>query len=208
MYARANLARRMAAAAAPRRMLSDASHAPPKKLFGLTARYANAAYTAASKAGNLPTVGVEMESIAAVLQKNAAFAATLSNPTVGREAKVAYLDGILGTKYSPITKNLLLTMASNARLDELEKVAADFGELMKAKGGVVDATVTSAVALTAAQSKAIQKALEGTLAAGQTISLITEVDPKLLGGLQVQVGDKYMDLSVSSKIASIKRGLL
>mmetsp|Transcript_30402 Transcript_30402/g.97007 ORF Transcript_30402/g.97007 Transcript_30402/m.97007 type:complete len:100 (-) Transcript_30402:25-324(-) len=99
-------------------------------------------------------------------------------------------------------------MASNARLDELEKVAADFGELMKAKGGVVDATVTSAVALTAAQSKAIQKALEGTLAAGQTISLITEVDPKLLGGLQVQVGDKYMDLSVSSKIASIKRGLL
>lgn len=198
--------RRMATA--PARMLSDAAHAPPLKLFGVHARYANAAYTAASKEGKLDVVDTEMAAVANVLSKNASFAAYLGNPTVAREDKVAYLDGVLGDRISSVTKNLLLTMASNARLEDLDKVADSFSQLMKAKKGVVDAIITSAADLSSAQSKAIQKALEGTLQKGQTISLDVKVDPKLLGGIQVQIGDKYMDLSVASKIDKVRRSLL
>ena len=71
---------------------------------------------------------------------------------------------------------------------------------MQASRGEVQAVVTSAEDLSAAQLKTLKKSFAGFLQKGETLILETRVDPSILGGLTVQIGDRFMDLSIQSKI--------
>jgi F-type H+-transporting ATPase subunit O len=99
----------------------------------------------------------------------------------------------------------MLTLAGNARLAEAPKIADTYSQLMKAKRGEVEATITSADPLTKAQVNAIEAAMKNQVGAGKSVVLSAQVDPSILGGLQVQIGDQFLDLSVGSKIDSISR---
>jgi F-type H+-transporting ATPase subunit O len=184
----------------------DAAHQPLVKLFGIHARYANATYTAASKQGALEKVEAELAAVAATADSNAAFKNFLSDPTQSRPAKVAICKDLFGGKMSDITCNLFETLAGNARLAETGKVVGAFNDLMKAKRGEVDAVVTSAEPLSKAAADAVTAALKNK-AAGKTVKLTMNVDPAILGGLQVQIGDQFVDLSVNSRIDTVGRSI-
>jgi F-type H+-transporting ATPase subunit O len=99
----------------------------------------------------------------------------------------------------------MMTLAGNARLSEAPKIADTYSKLMKAKRGEIEATITSADPLTKAQISAIEAAMKTQVGANKSVILSTLVDPTILGGLQVQIGDQFLDLSVGSKIDSISR---
>mmetsp|Transcript_31536 Transcript_31536/g.52066 ORF Transcript_31536/g.52066 Transcript_31536/m.52066 type:complete len:209 (+) Transcript_31536:104-730(+) len=187
------------------RSFSDASHRPLVDLHGLHARYANATYVAASKAGTLDAVESELLALQQTAKSNETFANFLENPLIGRNDKVAQVTALLGKKTTLTTLNLMTTLAGNARLNELDKIATTYTKLMKAKRGQVEATIISAEPLTKAQTDAVQKAMKSQAGASGEIMLTTKVDPNILGGLQVQIGDQFLDLSVSSKIDAISR---
>ncbi|CAN0043402.1 unnamed protein product [Discosporangium mesarthrocarpum] len=193
-------------AAAETPCVHPVEHAPPIKLFGIHARYANATYSAASKAGKLDDVQRDLLAFEEVMKKNASFAAFLGNPTVSRGEKVGMVEHLFDAKSKTcdITKNLLMAMAGNARLDEAPKVIDAYTKMLKAKRGEIDAVVTTAEPLSPAQEKSLATALKTQVGAGKTVSLTTEVNPALVGGLTVQIGDKFLDLSIASKITSIK----
>jgi len=106
---------------------------------------------------------------------------------------------------SPVTRNLLVTMAGNARLGELPKVATTFTQLMKARRGQVDAKIISAEPLSESQLKEVEKAMESQVPAGKSVVIEAVTDPSIVGGLQVQIGDQFLDLSVRSRIEDISR---
>jgi len=188
---------------AVRRTLSTkASHKPVITIHGLHARYANATYIAASKASKLDQVEAELKGLAAGAIKSPAFANLLNNPLISRTDKVAAVSS-LDDKLNHITRNLLVTMAGNARLSELPKVVSTFEQLMKAKRGEVDAKIISAEALSAAQQKSVQAAMQSQVSKGKKVVIESVVDPSIVGGLQVQIGDQFLDLSVKSRIEEI-----
>ena len=204
------VARTLAPRLAPARrgLAAEAAAEPPVKLFGIHARYASAAYVSAAKGGKTAQVEGELNALAATLAKDQALAGFVKNPTIPRAEKVAAVEKLFdGSKASSITVNTLTTLAANARLGEVDKVIEAYATLMKAERKEVDAVITSATELTAAQTKKISKALEPHLGAGESVTLTTVVDPALLGGLTVQIGDKYLDLSAATKIAAITRSL-
>jgi len=96
-------------------------------------------------------------------------------------------------------------MAGNAKLSDLPKVAEVYGSLMKAKRGEVDATITSADELTKAETNAIAAAIKATSQGASNVVISTQVDPSIIGGIQVQIGDQFLDLSVKSKIEEVAR---
>mmetsp|Transcript_14752 Transcript_14752/g.16898 ORF Transcript_14752/g.16898 Transcript_14752/m.16898 type:complete len:207 (+) Transcript_14752:73-693(+) len=196
---------RQTARRATARMFSDTSHKPMIDIYGIPARYANATYVAASKAGILEQVENELLALQQTAQTNAAFAGLLENPLISRANKVSKMTELLSEKASTTTLNLMTTLAGNARLNELDKIVSTFSELMKAKRGIVEATITSAESLTKAQTDAIQKAMKAQVGEGKQVMLTSKVDPSIIGGLQVQIGDKFLDLSVASKINVISR---
>ena len=183
---------------------SDAAqHRPVIQLNGLAAKYANATYVVASQAGQLDKIETELQSLGKSAAASAKFADFLFNPLIGRDVKtnaVASMDQL-----STITRNLLLTMAGNARLAELPKVISTFTQLMKAKRGQVDAKIISAEPLSAAMMKEVQTAMQNQVAAGQTVIIEQVTDPSIVGGLQVQIGDQFLDLSIKSRIDDIAR---
>ena len=205
----AALAARRAAQKAVRAMATDASaaqHQPKIAIYGTAARYANATYVAASKAGTLETVEGELAGLSKAASESPAFAGFLDNPLISREDKAAQIQGILAEKsVSPITTNLCATMAGNARLSELPKVADVYAKLMKAKRGEVDAIITSADELTARETNAIAAAIKATSTGASEVVISSKVDPSIIGGIQVQIGDQFLDLSIKSKIEEISR---
>lgn len=181
----------------------DATHRPTVHLNGLAARYANATYVAASKAGILEKVEDELNGLAASANSSPKFAQFLENPLISRDAKTKAVQSL--DKISPTTRKLLETMAGNARLSELPKVASTFLQLMKAKRGEVDAKIISAEPLDPAMLKTVQAALKSQVPAGKSVIVEAVTDPSIVGGLQVQIGDQFLDLSIKSKIDEIAK---
>jgi len=189
-----------------RGMATDTAHSPPIVVHGLHARYANATYTAASKAGILPKVEEELAAIKMTASKSPAFQSFLDNPLISRNNKEKGLQDMLGGgKVSDVTLNLMTTLAGNARLPLTSKIIDTYSELMKAKRGEVEATIISADPLTKAQLDTVALAMKSQVGAEKKVVLSTKVDPSILGGLQVQIGDKFLDLSVGSRIDTISR---
>merc|ERR1719223_229401 len=185
------------------RSFSDASHKPVIQMYGIHARYANATYIAASKAGLLDKVEGELAGLAKSAEESPAFSTFLENPLIPRDEKSSQIEDMLKSKVSPITLNLCTTLAGNAKLNDLPKVADTYAKLMKAKRGQVDAVIISADPLTPSKSKQIAAAIKATTADAKDVVISSEVDPSIIGGIQVQIGDQFLDLSVKSRIDEI-----
>jgi len=186
-------------------MATDVAHRPPLDLHGLHARYANATYVAASKGSMLDTVENELAGIKLTASKSPAFREFLENPLISRDNKEKMVADMFTGKVSNVTLNLMMTLAGNARLSEAPKIADTYSKLMKANRGEVEATIISADPLTKSQVSAIEAAMKNQVGSDKSVILSAQVDPSILGGLQVQIGDQFLDLSVGSKIDSISR---
>lgn len=195
-----------ARSAAVRSFATEASHKPVISLHGLAARYANATYVAASKVSKLDKVESELNGLRKAASESPAFASFLENPMIPRDKKSAQIADLLKSKsVSDITVNLCTTLAGNARLSELPKVASTFGQLMKAKRGEVDATIISAEALSKAQTDQIAAAIKSSSKGAKEVVISSKVDPAIIGGIQVQIGDQFLDLSIRSRIEELSR---
>ena len=115
------------------------------------------------------------------------------------------VEGMLTGKTSQVTLNLMTTLAGNARLNSIVGITDSYIQLMKAKRGEVEATIISAEPLNKTQTAAVQEAMKSQFPSGAKVVLKTEVNPSILGGLQIQIGDKFLDLSVGNQIDSIGR---
>merc|ERR1711937_1048557 len=98
--------------------------------------------------------------------------------------------------------NLFEVMAENNRMNLVSEVAEVYARIIQADAGTVPCSVESAIPLTASQQADVADALQGMLEPGQ---ISTSVNPDLMGGMIVNIGDKYtdmkyIDMSVASKV--------
>jgi F-type H+-transporting ATPase subunit O len=105
-----------------------------------------------------------------------------------------------GQKYTSLTVNTFAALAENGRLNKVNGVLSSFSKIMSAHRGEVMCTVTSAKPLEQGHLKELKGALEAFLQKGETLQLETKVDPGLIGGMVVTIGDKYIDMSMATKI--------
>eukprot|EP00949_MAST-11_sp_MAST-11-sp1_P002955 g2955.t1 len=197
--ARATALRSFSAAKKNKKATGDVQ--APKQLYGVTGRYSMALYVAAAKAGTLDKVESDLSNFVSHVESNPTFAAFLKNPTIPRTAKKADIEAICGKgKFSPTSVALFGTLAENGRLGDVAAVSESFGDLMRAHRGEVAAVVTSADELTAKQRKQLEASFSSFVKSGETLKASYKVDSQLMGGLTVQIGDKFMDLSSATKI--------
>lgn len=173
----------------------------PVQVYGLTGSYASALYSAASKEKSLDSVEKDLKSVKQLWEKDTKFRDFFADPTENaNRKKTAFQSVVKKNSYSKVTQNLFDTMADNGRLSKLTDVINLYLELMSAHRGEVICKVTTAKALDANTDKELKGILEGFLQQGQKLYLQTEVDPSLVGGMTVTIGDKFIDMSLKSKI--------
>jgi F-type H+-transporting ATPase subunit O len=174
---------------------------PPVQVFGLQGRYASALYSAAVKEKKLDTVEKELVDLQKLFKTDKVLDEFLRNPTIPRGLKVDAVTGVMGKKkVSELTKNFFLAVADNGRLAKVDGFIDAFRTIMAAVRGEVICEIVTAKPLDAAQQKDVEATLKSFLKAGQVIKLKSEVDPAIVGGMIVTVGDKYIDMSISTKL--------
>ena len=102
-------------------------------------------------------------------------------------------------------KNLLRTVIENGRLAALPAIAAQYQALVSARSGVSEATVYSAFAIEPAQLGEVVASLEKRF--GRKLNASVVVDPALIGGIRVVVGDEVLDTSVQARLEQMKMAL-
>ncbi|KAF2762172.1 ATP synthase subunit 5 [Pseudovirgaria hyperparasitica] len=183
---------------------------PPVQLFGVDGTYASAAYTAAVKTSALDSTAKALENLSNVFKKDAKLAQILAAPTLTVSDKkqiIAELQKHVGQDKENVVKNLLNTLAENNRLGVLEGVCDKFGSLMGAARGEIEMTITSAAPLDTKQVRQLETAVSKSqyVGQGQKLKVVPKVDPEIRGGLIVEIGDRTIDLSVSSKMAKMNK---
>ncbi|KAL2116875.1 hypothetical protein VTJ04DRAFT_9043 [Mycothermus thermophilus] len=211
---------RSARAAAPQRPLltqvrtfaapaADQKVKPPVSLFGLDGTYATALYTAAVKTSSLEPTAKGLAALGNLLEKDAKLVSILQTPTLSpadKSAIVAELHKSSGASVDTV-KNFLATLAENNRLNLLPGVCAKFAELMSAARGEVELIVTSAQPLDNKTLNRLESAVAKSpyVGSGKKLKVKNQVNPDIVGGLIVEVGDRTIDLSVSSKLAKLNK---
>ena len=176
------------------------------KLFGTAARYASALYTASAKKSALAAVETELKQIIALAHADKKFKQFMEGPTMARKKKLAGLEEFCkGGKFTETTSNFVKVVGENGRLNELEKIAECFEELCMASRGEVKAVVTTAEPLDAQTLAEVTDALKGHVPANAKVIVSTKVDPRIVGGMTVGIGEKYLDLSLLSRIQKIEQ---
>ena len=128
-----------------------------------------------------------------------------SDPKVSDEQVFGVVTGIAGTDLSPKLRNLLSTVIDNGRLSVLPEIASQFRALVNDRGGVADAQVVSAFPLDATQQADLARVLEKRF--GRQLKVAVTVDPTLIGGVRVTVGDEVLDTSVVARLEQMRAAL-
>ncbi|OBT74893.1 ATP synthase F1, delta subunit [Pseudogymnoascus sp. 05NY08] len=211
---RVTIARRAAAQPAIRSYATPASSAdtkPPVALYGLDGTYASALYTAAVKTQSLETVAKALSALQEVYVKDPKLSNIMQAPTLTSEDKSAIIAELQkhtgGQDKADTVKNFLNTLAENNRLALLEGVCNKFGELMGAARGEIELTVTSATPLDNKTLTRLESAVAKSQYVGQgkKLKVTNKVNSDILGGLVVEIGDRTIDLSVSSRISKMNK---
>jgi len=180
----------------------------PIQLFGVHGRYATALYISATRNNVLAKVDNEVNAFSDIISKNESFSNYLSNPTVSRTEKTTKLNALLDEKtFSTVTRHFFLTLAANGKLGYTDKILGNFGELMRATKGQVIATIVSAEALNKKTLGTVQSAVLAIVGKGAQVDFKTRVNEGIMGGLQVQIGDKFLDLSLASRLNQVSAEL-
>jgi F-type H+-transporting ATPase subunit delta len=167
-------------------------------------RYAEAGFEVATRDGSVERWRAELDASATRLGDELAMT-TLANPAIPIDQRTAAVGALLEDTASQPVQNLIRLLLRRGRIEALPRVAAEFRRLDDRRQGVTHAIVTSAAPLTADETRAITQRLEQST--GDRIELDATVDPDLLGGLVVRVGDRLIDGSVRGRLERLRNQL-
>jgi len=170
---------------------------------GLAARYASALYELADSQSAIDAVAGDLGKLKSMIDGSDDFRRFIKSPVVSRIDQSKGIAAIAGhAKLTDLTQKFLGLVAKNRRLFALPGMIAGFLEILASRRGLATAEVTSAAPLSDAQVSAIAAALKST--AGTSVSVVTKLDPSILGGLIVRVGSRMVDSSLKSKLQRLK----
>ena len=170
-------------------------------------QYANALADIALEQGASEPAAKQLESFAAAYEESAELRTFLASPAVSMEAKHEVLEKIakrLGA--SKIIRNFLFVIADHRRTQLIPEIVATFQQVLRQRQGVAEAEISSAVELTSAQKKELAATL-----ARVTLKKIEpkySLDPALLGGAVVRIGDTIYDGSLRSRLNEMRARLV
>ena len=164
-------------------------------------RYAKATLDLAKERGCADKVNEDMKLIQSTIEENHDLRIMLKSPIIKQNQKKAVLTKIFEKKVNETTMSLLNLLVRNRRLEILLLVAKEYIVIYDFLQGVEVALVTSAVPLTKELEMDILKRVQESI--DNKVSLINVVDPSIIGGFVLRVGDKQYDSSVSYRLKDL-----
>jgi F-type H+-transporting ATPase subunit delta len=167
-------------------------------------RYATAILDLSVSKGVTEVVNNDMKSIASTIKGNEELNTFIQNPTIKVEVKEKALLEVFATADN-VTKGLIHLLFENKRFEILEVIATEYSKLFDIKNNVEVAKVTTAIAMDAAlEAKVLAKI--ATLS-DKKITIENVIDPSIIGGFILRIGDQQYNASVANRLQVLKREL-
>jgi F-type H+-transporting ATPase subunit delta len=167
-------------------------------------RYADAAFEIALRDETVDAWRQELTEASETLSEPG-LARNLANPAVPLELRVELARDAVGKRVSKPALNLIVLLLHRGRIELLPRVALEFARLDDLHNNVSHATATSAAPMDTDEVRALTARL-GELTGGR-VELATDVDPDILGGVVVRLGDRLIDGSVRGRLERLRSKL-
>jgi F-type H+-transporting ATPase subunit delta len=168
-------------------------------------RYSAALFALAKDADAVEATVKELDAFVAALDRDPELLSFYESPVIDRERKQQMLLAAL-TGSSELVANFIILLVRKRRENLVRIVARQMHDLLDRESGRENATIETPSALPPDELAALARRLSKVYK--QTIVPQPKVQPSLLGGIVVQVGDRYVDASVSGKLEELRRHLL
>ena len=169
-------------------------------------RYAHALFDAAKARGLLATVESDLADFTRLLREEPRLSSLLITPQVTTNEKRRLLEAILGGRVHALVLELLWLLLQKKRLPAIGDIIEGYGILLEAHRGIVRAEVTTVRSLSAAQQERLKAALERRT--GKTVVLERKIDPRVMGGVVVRIGDQVIDRSIRRTFQEMRASLM
>ena len=169
--------------------------------------YAEAGLNAAGSIAEQESVVEELEAVVRdVLSADRRMEEVFGSELISAEDKVGILDRILGGRASAKTLNLLKVMARHERLNLIRDVARSARKMWQDRSGRIPVELETANQLDAALEKEILEAFGGVLGADPIVT--QRVNPDLIAGFVIRVGDRVYDGSVQTRLEKMRLAMI
>ena len=167
-------------------------------------RYAKAILDLANSKGVAEVVNNDMKLIASTIDTNSELSDFIQNPTTRVEVKESALLEVFAD-VNGVTKGLFHLLFENKRFEILEAIAVEYSKVFDEGNGIEVAKVTTAIPMDAAlEAKVLAKI--ATLS-DKKITIENIVDPSIIGGFILRIGDQQYNASVANRLQVLKREL-
>ncbi len=175
-------------------------------ISGVAQRYAGSLYELAEQSKSVSKVEKELDRFEKLIDGSDDLKRLITSPVFSADDQLHAVSAIADkSKIVGLTGNFLRVVARNRRLFAIPGMIKAFRQVAAQARGEMAAEVTSAHALTAAQTKELAATLKGV--AGKDVAINVTVDVSLLGGMIVKMGSRQIDTSLKTKLNSLKLAL-
>jgi F-type H+-transporting ATPase subunit delta len=175
-------------------------------LKSVSLQYANALADIALEQGAAEPAVNQLTDVAAAYAESAELRNFLASPAITKEAKHGVIEKLAARMgASKIIRNFLFVVVDHSRAAQLPEIIESFREVVRQRAGIAEAEVVSAMELNAAQKAELLQTLERKT--GKKIQAKYSLDPALLGGALVRIGDTVYDGSVRTQLNHMRERL-
>lgn len=168
-------------------------------------RYAQALFDLGSENGALEDLEADLTRAAETISRHPVVQKTLYHPLISADEKRRLVEALLGGDVSPRALNFLRLILEKKREHHLPVILAEFRRLVNAARNVVEAEATVASPLGAPLLAELRSRLESVT--GKRVNLKVSLNPGLLGGVVVQIGDRRYDGSLRGRLESLRQSI-
>lgn len=167
--------------------------------------YARVLIELATEKNRVDEVRTQLAGIVEACRENADLAKIFYHPLVPQEAKKDTVIQLFGPGLEEYVRNFLLVLVDKRRETLLPAIFDEYGLLADSARNICNVEMTTALPISREQQKALTDKLCATL--GKTVNLTVSVDPRLIGGAVLQIGDKRLDGSIASQLEKLRKTL-
>ncbi|MDV6378265.1 F0F1 ATP synthase subunit delta [Sporosarcina sp. GW1-11] len=169
-------------------------------------RYAVALFEAAQEKQQTPAVQADLKELKKVFAGEKEFGEMLISPKFSPQQKKEFI-GQFFSEANQLVLNTLYVLIDAGRIGETVNLINDFQELANEASGIAEAKVYSTRPLSEDEINAISTAFAHKVGK-QSLNIENIIDPSLLGGIRLQIGNQIIDSSISAKLARLERQLI
>lgn len=169
------------------------------------ARYAEALYEIAEREKAVDAIEEELKAVDAVIRENRDLQKILYHPRITPGDKKSLLNDLLSGKVSAVTMEFLKLLVERQREQFLSDIVTYYVNLANKARNITEATVTSAVELTPGEKEQLAGLLNKLT--GKKVETSYTLDPSLIGGVVVRIGDRVIDGSIRTRLATLREHL-